>query len=126
MTGKSITGNIRISDCDYPYSYQSETEKITVYIGTKAIIIPENTDVIIGQKFGMLTGGKILYKLSVPLSNDCMTFEDGKPIYVQESDKHYTRLSSYIMTPKLPFPLIQKWTGKQMSKSLRKQFLRLC
>ena len=107
MTGKSITGNIRISDCDYPYSYQSETEKITVYIGTKAIIIPENTDVIIGQKFGMLTGGKILYKLSVPLSNDCMTFEDGKPIYVSmanqtrtveysiedyEANSHYTEM----------------------------------
>ena len=91
MTEKSITGSIRISNCEYPYSYQSETEKITVFIGTKAVIIPENTDIIIGQKFGMLTGGKFLYKLSVPLSNDCTTFEDGKPIYVSMASPYALR-----------------------------------
>ena len=87
MTEKSITGSIRISNCEYPYSYQCETERITVFIGAKAVIIPENTDIIIGQKFGMLTGGKFLYKLSVPLSNDCTTFEDGKPIYVSMANQ---------------------------------------
>ena len=95
MTEKSITGSIRISNCEYPYSYQCETEKITVFIGAKAVIIPENTDIIIGQKFGMLTGGKFLYKLSVPLSNDCTTFEDGKPIYVSMANQ--TRTVEYFI-----------------------------
>ncbi len=79
---QSITGSIRISDYDYPFSYQKETEKITVYIGTNAITVPEDTDVFIGQKNGMMTDGKILYKLCLPLSNDCMTLERDKPKYV--------------------------------------------
>lgn len=79
---QSITGSIRISENDYPFSFEKETEKITVYIGTRAITVPDDMDIVIGQKYGMMTGGKILYKLSVPLSNDCMTFEDGKPKYV--------------------------------------------
>lgn len=79
---QSITGSIRISEYDYPFSFEKETEKITVYIGTRAITVPDDMDIVIGQKYGMMTGGKILYKLSVPLSNDCMTFEDGKPKYV--------------------------------------------
>lgn len=79
---QSITGSIRISEYDYPFSYEKETEKITVYIGTRAITVPEDMDIAIGQKYGMMTGGKILYKLSLPLSNDCMIFEDSKPKYV--------------------------------------------
>ena len=43
------------------------------------------------EKFGMLTGGKFLYKLSVPLSNDCTTFEDGKPIYVSMASPYALR-----------------------------------
>lgn len=82
MSEQSITGSIHISDYDYPFSYQEEVEKITVYIGARAITVPEGLDIVIGQKYGMMTGGHILYKLSVPLSNDCMTFEDGKPKYV--------------------------------------------
>lgn len=79
---QSIAGSIRISESDYPFSYEKETERITVYLGTKAIAIPDDSEIVIGQKYGMMTGGKILYKLSVPLSNNCMTFEDGKPKFV--------------------------------------------
>lgn len=79
---QSIAGSIRISESDYPFSYEKETERITVYLGTKAITIPDDSEIVIGQKYGMMTGGKILYKLSVPLSNNCMTFENGKPKFV--------------------------------------------
>lgn len=79
---QSITGSIRISDYDYSFAYEKKTEKIIVYLGMRAITIPDNMDIVIGQKYGVMNGGKILYKLSVPLSNDCMTFEDGKPKYV--------------------------------------------
>lgn len=63
---QSIAGSIRISESDYPFSYEKETERITVYLGTKAITIPDDSEIVIGQKYGMMTGGKILYKLSVP------------------------------------------------------------
>lgn len=78
----SITGSIRISDYDYPFSYEKETERITVYLGMRAISVSENMSIVIGQKYGVMNGGKILYKLSVPLLNDSMTFENGKPKYV--------------------------------------------
>lgn len=79
---QSITGSVRISEDDYPFTFEKETEKITLYIGARAISVPEGMDIVIGQKYGMMAGGKSLYKLSVPLSNDCMTFENGQPIYV--------------------------------------------
>ncbi len=82
MTEQTITGSIRISDYDYPFSYQNETEKITVYLGNKAITVPEDMDTVVGQKYGIMTGGKVLFKLGCSLSNDCMTFEDGQPKYV--------------------------------------------
>lgn len=112
MTERLITGSIRISNYDYPYSYQRETEEITVYIGSKAEVIPENTDIIIGQKFGMLTGGKTLYKLSVPLSNDCTIFENGKSIYASMGNQTRTieyfiedyQENSYYTEMRLRFP----------------------
>lgn len=80
--GQLITGSIKIFENDYPFSHDKETEKITVYIGAKAITVPEDMDIIVGQKYGMMTGGKILYKLSSPLSNDCMAFEGGTHKYI--------------------------------------------
>lgn len=34
---QSITGSIRISEYDYPFSFEKETEKITVYIGQEPL-----------------------------------------------------------------------------------------
>lgn len=84
---QSITGSIRISKYDCPFSYEKDTEKITVYTGESDITVPDYMDVVVGQKYGMTTGGKILYKLSVPLSNNCMTFEDSKPKYVSRASQ---------------------------------------
>ncbi len=79
---QAITGSIQISDDQYPYTYDKETEKLTLYLGTKTVSVPEDMLIFVGQKYGMLTGGRFLYKLDLPLSNDCMNFEDGQPKYV--------------------------------------------
>ena len=76
-----INGHIRISDSFYPYSYDKVTEKITIYIGNSAVALPENTDVFVGQKYEMQTGGKTLYKLCFPFSNECMGIEEGSIVY---------------------------------------------
>ena len=76
---QTIIGSFKLADFDCPFSYEKDTEKITVFTGGRAVTIPENTEIVIGQKYGMLNGGYTLYKLTVPLSNDCMAFEGSTP-----------------------------------------------
>lgn len=76
---QAINGMTVICGSDVPFSFEREKELLTVYVGLNGIEIPKGLDVIVGQKFGMLTGGRTLYKLSVPLSNDCIVFVDGQP-----------------------------------------------
>ena len=73
-----------------PFCYEYETEKITISPGSRLITIPDKMDQIVGQKFGMMTGGNILYKLSVPLSNDCMAFvgKDATPVSLANQERY--------------------------------------
>lgn len=64
------------------FSYEPKSEKITIYTGGRLIEIPDNLNVIIGDKIEKIGNGTILYKLSVPMSNDSMSFKDGKAIGV--------------------------------------------
>ena len=75
-------GSVTIGEYSYPFQYEEETEKITVFLGARTVTVPENIDMIVGQKLGMLTGGNILYKLGIPLSNDCMAVEGAEVKYV--------------------------------------------
>ena len=75
-------GNFTIGECVYPFQYEETTEKITIFLGAQTVAVPEDMDMIVGKKLGMLTGGNTLYKLSTPLSNDCMTFEGTEVKYV--------------------------------------------
>lgn len=75
-------GNFTIGECAYPFQYEETTEKITIFLGAQTVVVPEDMDMIVGKKLGMLTGGNTLYKLSAPLSNDCMTFEGAEVKYV--------------------------------------------
>lgn len=84
---QSITGSMIIAEHECPFSYTKETEKIIVYTGNKGISIPDGLDILVGQKFGMLSGGNVLYKLSVPLSNDTMTFVGNSPKRVSCSNQ---------------------------------------
>lgn len=84
---QTIIGSFKLADFDCPFSYEKETEKIIVYTGTSAVTIPENIDIIIGQKYGMLNGGYTLYKLALPLSNDCMAFDGSTPKYVSVANQ---------------------------------------
>ncbi|WP_289302246.1 HEPN domain-containing protein [Sporofaciens musculi] len=77
---QSMVGNTIIDKNIYTFCYEQETEKITVYIGDKTIAIPDGIDVIIGQQ--LMTNGMNFYKLSSPLSNDCMTIIDKETKYV--------------------------------------------
>lgn len=77
---QSMVGNTIIDKNIYTFCYEQETEKITVYIGDKTIAIPDGIDVIIGQQ--LMTNGKNFYKLSSPLSNDCMTIIGKETKYV--------------------------------------------
>lgn len=63
-----VNGMTIIDKKAIPFSFDVEMEKITVYSASVSARIPKGLDTIVGQKFGMLTGGKTLYKLSVPLS----------------------------------------------------------
>jgi len=105
-------GSVALGGNDYPFQYEQETEKITVFLGPRAVTVPEDIDIIIGQKLGMLTGGNILYKLGAPLSNDCMAVEGQGVKYVALANqirsveyfiKDYQENSSYTEM-RLQFP----------------------
>lgn len=68
---ESQVGITTICGIDCPFSYEPDTEKLTVYTGNKSIEIPDGTDKIVGQRLGMMTGRHTFYKLNSPLSNDC-------------------------------------------------------
>lgn len=65
-----LYGITAIGEFSYPYCFNSEAEKITVYTGIHSTKIPSETKSIVGQRLGMLAGGFTFYKLSAPLSND--------------------------------------------------------
>lgn len=75
---QSVNGSTTICGNDYPFCYDQEDEKIIIYLGMKPVELPDNLEKIIGQRFGMMSGGNTLYKLSVPLSNDGMIIEGEK------------------------------------------------
>lgn len=77
-----ISGGIKIGESSYPYSFDNKTEMITVYIGNRSVSLPEGIDTFVAKKYEMLTGGKTLYKLCFPLSNDCLSMDGGTPVYV--------------------------------------------
>ena len=75
-------GSVIIGEYSYPFQYEEETEKITIFLGARTVAVPEGIDMIVGKKLGMLTGGNTLYKLNAPLSNDCMAIEGTEVKYV--------------------------------------------
>lgn len=54
-----------------PVLYDEGTEKLTVYFGAEGVTVPDDLDKIVVQKLGVLTGGLLLFKLCIPLSNVC-------------------------------------------------------
>lgn len=75
---QSVNGSTTICGNDYPFCYDQEDEKIIIYLGMKPVELPDNLEKIIGQRFGMMSGGNTLYKLSVPLSNHGKIIEGEK------------------------------------------------
>ena len=74
-----IYGKTTICGNDYPFCFNGESFKITIYFGSKAIEVPDGLDRIIGQKFGPILGGNILYILSVPLSSPHTFIDENGP-----------------------------------------------
>lgn len=72
---QAINGMTTINKKEIPLSFDIQKELLTVYTGQSSVEIPEGLDVIVSQSFGMLTGGMSLFKLSVPLSNDCLAID---------------------------------------------------
>ena len=79
---QQLSGTTEICGYDFPFCYDADTENINIYIGNRIITVPEDMDIIFGKKLGMMTGGNILFKLSVPLTNSIMEIENGIPKYV--------------------------------------------
>ena len=79
---ESVFGRTKIGEEYLFFSYEPKAEKITIYTGGRLIEIPDNLSEIIGEKIETIGNGTILYKLSIPTSNDTMTFENGKAIGV--------------------------------------------
>lgn len=77
-----ISGGIKIGESSYPYSFDIKTEKIIICIGNRSVSVPEDIDTFVAQKYEAMTGGKTLYKLCVPLSNDCLCVAGDKSAYV--------------------------------------------
>ena len=79
---QQLSGTTEICGYDFPFCYDEDTENINIYIGNRIITVPEEMDMIFGKKLGMMTGGNILFKLSVPLTNSIMEIENGISKYV--------------------------------------------
>ena len=75
---QSIFGRTHICEKELFFSYEPNTEKITVYTGGSLIEIPNEICEIIGEKIETIANGIIFYKLSVPLSNDNVIIENKK------------------------------------------------
>ena len=73
---QQLCGTTEICGYDFPFCYDADTENINIYIGNRIITVPEDMDMIFGKKLGMMTGGNILFKLSVPLTNSIMEIEN--------------------------------------------------
>ena len=43
-----IIGSVTIGEYSYPFQYEEETEKITVFLGARTVTVPENIDMIVG------------------------------------------------------------------------------
>lgn len=69
---QSVYGSTLICGNNYPFYYNQENEKITIYFGIESVELHDEIDKIIGQKFGKTLGEETLYKMSVPLSNNCL------------------------------------------------------
>lgn len=106
-----IMGKVAIGEQDYPFQYERDTERITVFLGSRPVAVPENMDMIVGQKLGMLTGGYFLYKLDGPLSADCV-FSGGKEV-------KYVSLGNQVRSVEY---FIEKYQGNVRYTEMKLQF----
>lgn len=87
---KKQVGLTNISGKEIPFSFDYEKELITLYFGEnkgEPVDIPEGISTIIGKRFGMLSGGNSLFKLSVPIFPD-HTIIGKEPQYVATCDQN--------------------------------------
>lgn len=68
-----------INEKEIPIYYDKDTEKINLFFGSGYTTLPDNLDAIVTQELGVLCDGYILYKLSVPLSNDHLFVDSAGP-----------------------------------------------
>lgn len=71
-----LNGIIKIDNYDCQFYYDSETEKIIIYMGNKGITVQKEMSTVIGQPLGK-NGKYIFFKLGGFLFNDTMTWEEG-------------------------------------------------
>ncbi len=69
-----------INQKNIPIFYDKSTEKLSLFFGSEFITIPKKLDMIVSKKLGLLTNGNILYRVSIPLSNDSLLVCNGNPI----------------------------------------------
>lgn len=118
---ESRVGMTTICKNDCPYCYEENMERITVYTRNKAIEIPDGMDKIIGQRLGMMVGGYSLFKLTVPLSNDCMLIAGDKAKHVSAADQ--IRFIDYIIDD---YQQNSKYTEMRLQFSELDYFLPSC
>lgn len=92
---ESLYGITTIGEFDYPYGFEQETERVTIYTGTNLTKLPNEVDKIVGQKLGMLAGGCTLYKLGVPLSNDFPANQANQVRYIDYLIENYQENCKY-------------------------------
>lgn len=73
---QGISGITKIDNQDCPYCYDSETEKIIIYMGNKGIVVQGEINAIVGQPLGVINKYNF-FKLESPLSNDNMSWGEG-------------------------------------------------
>ena len=78
----------RFDKKDIPVFYDENTEKITFYFDDEGVAIPDNMDVVIVKRLGLLTDGVVLYKLSVPLFNTCAIIDGNTLVNVAQGIQH--------------------------------------
>jgi len=78
----------RFDKKDIPVFYDENTEKITFYFDDEGVAIPDNMDIVIVKRLGLLTDGVVLYKLSVPLFNTCAIIDGDTLVNVAQGIQH--------------------------------------
>ena len=104
----------QINEKEIPIYYDNDTEKINLFLGSGYTTLPDNLDIITAQKLGVLCDGNILYKLSVPLSNDCLIADDTGP----------KKVASGTQTRDVEF-YIENYRENTVYREMRMQFFEL-